>query len=116
MKRQQQVRERTLPPARLLCRGHGEGRFRCCHQEGLDSERERPESSWQVVTFAVPTARFGNAFDRPTIDPQVLAEQQKKTQEDLRKRSEELRKRLISQSSEPTQAPAINAAATRPKR
>jgi invasion protein IalB len=48
------------------------------------------------VTFAVPAAGFGKAFDGPAIDPKVLEEQQKKLQEELEKRSEELRKRLES--------------------
>lgn len=46
------------------------------------------------VTFAVPLAGFGKAFDGAPIDPQVLADQQKRLQEELEKRSEELRKRL----------------------
>jgi invasion protein IalB len=46
------------------------------------------------VTFAVPLAGFGKAFDGPAIDPKVLEDQQKKLQEELEKRSDELRKRL----------------------
>jgi invasion protein IalB len=56
----------------------------------------------QVVTLAVPTAGIGRALDGPLTDPHVLTEQQKKMQEEPQKRSEALRKRLISQSSEPT--------------
>ena len=41
------------------------------------------------VTFAVPLAGFGKAFDGPAIDPKVLEEQQKKLQEELEKRSDE---------------------------
>jgi invasion protein IalB len=67
-----------------------------------------------VVTFAVPTEGFAKAFDGPPIDPQVLAEQQKKMQEELQKRSEELRKRLSSQSGNPAQAPAASRAETGP--
>jgi invasion protein IalB len=48
------------------------------------------------VTFAVPLAGFGKAFDGPPIDPKVLEEQQKKLQEELQKRSEEMRQRLQS--------------------
>ena len=51
------------------------------------------------VTFAVPAAGFGKAFDGPAIDPKVLEEQQKKLQEELEKRSEELRKRLESNAA-----------------
>lgn len=48
------------------------------------------------ITFAVPAAGFGKAFDGAPIDPKVLEEQQKKLQEELEKRSEELRKQLSS--------------------
>ncbi|MDF2972017.1 MAG: invasion protein [Microvirga sp.] len=54
------------------------------------------------VTFAVPLAGFGKAFDGPAIDPKVLEEQQKKLQEELEKRSDELRKRLQSSSGSGT--------------
>ena len=53
------------------------------------------------VTFAVPTAGFGKAFDGPPIDPKVLEEQQKKLQEELEKRSDELRKRLETNAGAP---------------
>ncbi len=46
------------------------------------------------ITFAIPVAGFGRAFDGPAIDPKVLEEQQKKLQEELQKRAEEERKRL----------------------
>jgi invasion protein IalB len=46
------------------------------------------------VTFQVPLAGFGKAFDGAPIDPKVLEEQQKRLQEELEKRSEELRKKL----------------------
>jgi invasion protein IalB len=46
------------------------------------------------ITFAIPLAGFGRAFDGPAIDPKVLEEQQKKLQEELQKRAEEERKRL----------------------
>jgi invasion protein IalB len=63
------------------------------------------------VTFAVPAAGFGKAFDGPAIDPKVLEEQQKKLQEELEKRSDELRKRLESNAATPGGA----APATPPK-
>lgn len=46
------------------------------------------------ITFAIPVAGFGRAFDGPPIDPKVLEEQQKKLQEELQKRAEDERKRL----------------------
>ncbi len=64
-----------------------------------------------VVTFVVPTEGFGKALDGPPVDPQVLAEQQKKMQEELQKRSEELRKRLSSQTNNPASNSAASAAA-----
>jgi len=60
------------------------------------------------VTFAVPMEGFGKAFDGPPIDPQVLAEQQKKIQE-------ELRNRQPGASGTPLQAPAANAGAAKPQ-
>jgi invasion protein IalB len=58
------------------------------------------------VTFAVPLAGFGKAFDGPAMDPKVLEEQQKKLQSELEKRSEEMRKKLEAQGQAPGAAPA----------
>jgi hypothetical protein len=46
------------------------------------------------ITFAIPVAGFGRAFEGPAIDPKVLEEQQKKLQEEMQKRAEDERKRL----------------------
>lgn len=67
------------------------------------------------VTFAIPAAGFGKAFDGAPIDPKALEEQQKKLQEELQRRSEEMRKRLEQQSGAagagaPAAAPAAAAA------
>ncbi|MFE1602514.1 invasion associated locus B family protein [Methylobacterium sp. ID0610] len=64
------------------------------------------------VTFAVPLAGFGKAFDGAPIDPKVLEEQQKKLQAELERRSEEMRKQLETQKggAAAPQAPAANAA------
>ncbi|MEE1657910.1 invasion associated locus B family protein [Microvirga sp. CF3062] len=59
------------------------------------------------VTFAVPTDGFGKAFDGPPVDPQVLAEQQKKIQEELQKQAEDQRSRRMGN---PGQAPEANPA------
>jgi invasion protein IalB len=68
------------------------------------------------ITFAIPVAGFGRAFDGPPIDPKVLEEQQKKLQEELQKRAEEERKRL--EAAKPDAAkpatPAPPAPATAP--
>jgi invasion protein IalB len=66
------------------------------------------------VTFAVPLAGFGKAFDGAPIDPKVLEDQQKRMQEELEKRSEEMRKRLEQSNAAPGATPAP-APATAPK-
>ena len=57
------------------------------------------------VTFAVPLAGFGKAYDGAPIDPKVLEEQQKKLQEELQKKSDELRKRLEEGQANAAPAP-----------
>ncbi|MGY2050838.1 invasion associated locus B family protein [Methylobacterium sp. JK268] len=61
------------------------------------------------VTFAVPLAGFGKAFDGAPIDPKVLEEQQKKLQAELERRSEEMRKQLEAQKGAAPAAPSANA-------
>jgi invasion protein IalB len=58
------------------------------------------------VTFYLPLANFGKAFDGPAIDPKVLEEQQKKLQEELQKKAEEERKKLQAKGAAPAAAPA----------
>jgi invasion protein IalB len=60
----------------------------------------------QVVTFAVPLAGFTAGFDGDPIDPQALEDQQRRLQEELQRRSDELRQRLEEQASEAPAAPA----------
>jgi invasion protein IalB len=62
------------------------------------------------VTFAVPAAGFGKAFDGPALDPKVLEDQQKKLQEELEKKSEEMRKKLEQSQGAAGAAPAAAAA------
>lgn len=66
------------------------------------------------VTFAVPLAGFGKAFDGPAIDPKELEARQKHLQEELEKRSDELRKRLESGAGA-TGTPATASAPAAPK-
>jgi invasion protein IalB len=59
-----------------------------------------------AITFPLPLAdTSGNSFqkanDGPPTDPKVFEEQQKKLQEDLQKRADELRKKLESQQGAP---------------
>jgi invasion protein IalB len=61
------------------------------------------------VTFQVPLAGFGKAFDGAPLDPKVLEEQQKKLQEELQKRSDELRSKLQGGSAAATPDPAAPA-------
>lgn len=67
------------------------------------------------VTFNIPTEGFGKAFDGPPVDPKVLAEQQKKAQEELQKQAEEMRSRRMGNFGNPTQNPAADPAAAQPK-
>jgi invasion protein IalB len=69
------------------------------------------------ITFAIPVAGFGRAFDGPPIDPKVLEEQQKKYQEEMQKRAEEERKRLDAAKPDAGKpaAPAPPASAPPPK-
>jgi invasion protein IalB len=76
------------------------------------------------VTFGVPLADFGTAFDGPAVDPKVLEDEQKKFQAELQKRAEEERKKLEAEkqgggsptggAAPPTSAPAP-AASTAPQ-
>ncbi|MDB5512021.1 MAG: invasion associated locus family protein [Enterovirga sp.] len=63
------------------------------------------------VTFQVPLAGFGKAFDGAPIDPKVLEDQQKRLQDELQKRSEDLRKRLEQSAATGGAAPAVPAPA-----
>jgi invasion protein IalB len=59
-----------------------------------------------AITFPLPlTDTSGNSFlkanEGPPTDPKVFEEQQKKLQEDLQKRADELRKKLESQGATP---------------
>ena len=59
-----------------------------------------------AITFPLPLAdTSGNSFlkanEGPPTDPKVFEEQQKKLQEDLQKRADELRKKLENQNATP---------------
>jgi invasion protein IalB len=62
------------------------------------------------ITFAVPAAGFGKAFDGAPIDPKVLEEQQKKLQEELQKKSEEMRQKMLSSGAGAPTTPGAPAA------
>ncbi|MEJ0094377.1 MAG: invasion associated locus B family protein [Methylocella sp.] len=67
-----------------------------------------------LVTFGVPLAGFGKAFDGPAVDPKVLEEQQKKLQEELQKRADDERKRLEAAKPDATGGAAMAPAAAAP--
>jgi invasion protein IalB len=60
------------------------------------------------VSFTLPLAGFGKGFDGPAIDPRVLEEQQRKLQEELQRRSEDMRRQIQGGAAAPAQpgAPA----------
>lgn len=55
----------------------------------------------QVVSFPLALADFAKANEGPATDPKVYEEQQKKMQEDLQKKADELRKKLEQQQGAP---------------
>jgi invasion protein IalB len=57
------------------------------------------------VAFAIDLAGFGKAYDGPAIDPKVVEEEQKRLQDELQKRAEEARKKLIEQGQGGASAP-----------
>ncbi|MCP8940739.1 invasion associated locus B family protein [Alsobacter sp. SYSU M60028] len=59
------------------------------------------------VTFQVPLAGFGKAFDGPPIDPAVLEQQQKQLQEQMQKQAEEMRKKLESGGGAAAPGPGV---------
>ncbi len=66
------------------------------------------------VTFVLPLANFGKAFDGPAIDPKVLEERQKKLQADMEKKAAEERGKLDASkggAAAPAPAPAGKAPA-----
>ena len=59
------------------------------------------------VAFQVPMEGFAKAFDGPPVDPAVLAAQQQKLQEQMKKQAEEMRKKM-----DPNAQGTTNGAAT----
>ena len=53
----------------------------------------------QIVSFPLALADFAKANEGPATDPKVYEEQQKKMQEDLQKKADELRKKLEQQGT-----------------
>lgn len=65
------------------------------------------------VTFSMPLAGFGKAFDGPAIDPKVLQEKQAQMQQDLQKQLEQKaqaqRQQLEQNGAKPAATPAAPA-------
>ncbi len=55
----------------------------------------------QIVSFPLALTDFQKANEGPATDPKVYEEQQKKMQEDLQKKADELRKKLEQQQGAP---------------
>ena len=51
----------------------------------------------QFINLPLPLENFGKTLDGPPTDPKIIEEQQKKMQEELQRRADEVRKRLESQ-------------------
>lgn len=108
-----------------------EGRFEICFPNGcfaetkvkgptIDAMRKGQTVTVSVknqvnneVTFVVPIAGFGKAFDGPAIDPKVLEEQQKKLQEEMQKKAEDMRKSEAAKTPAAPAAPAPAAPAAK---
>ena len=96
-----------------------EGRFEICFPNGcfaetkvkgptIDSMKKGQVVNVAVknqanaeVTFVVPIAGFGKAFDGPAIDPKVLEEQQKKLQDEMQKKADDMRKSEAAKGGAP---------------
>jgi invasion protein IalB len=50
-----------------------------------------------AVTLSLPLSDFAKAYDGPPTDPKIIEEQQKKFQEDLQKRAQDMRDKLQNQ-------------------
>jgi invasion protein IalB len=71
------------------------------------------------LSFTIPLDGFAKGFDGAPIDPRVLEEQQKKLQEELQRRSDEMRKQIeggaaAPNATAPAPAPAPAPAAPAP--
>jgi hypothetical protein len=65
----------------------------------------------KTIGFPVTLAGFTKAYDGAPLDPKMVADQQKKLQEELTRRAEEARKRYTDQAGAPSAEPPANAPA-----
>lgn len=66
----------------------------------------------RAVSFKMTLLGFTKAYDGPAVDPQVLAQQQQQLQDELQKRAEEARKKLLEGTSDEAPAAQPEAPAT----
>ncbi len=101
------------------------GRYTICVQNGCFAEFAATEAQFQAlkkakaltiqvqnqaareVSFQLPLDGFAAGVDGPAIDPRVLEEQQRKLQEEMQRRADEMRKQI---QPAPGGAPAPGAA------
>jgi invasion protein IalB len=57
-------------------------------------------SQLQPITLVLPLTDFGKAYDGPPTDPKVFEEQQRRLQDDLQKRAEELARKQQQQGGQ----------------
>lgn len=71
-------------------------------KSGQTLEIQAVNPAMQSISFYLPLADFAKANDGPPTDPKVLEEQHKKLQDELQRRAEEARKKLLeSQPAQP---------------
>ena len=85
-----------LPPNGCFAEAQVKDDFIAAVKKGSNLNVSVQNQMGREITFAVPAAGFGKAFDGPPIDPKVLEEQQKKLQEELQKKSEEMRQKMLN--------------------
>ena len=117
-----------MPPALLLAPGFRfsidkgpalEGRFEICFPNGCFAESRVNGATINTiktgtvmnvavknqynneVTFGLPLAGFGKAFDGPPIDPKVLEAQQQQLRDEMAKRADQERSKLENQPAAP---------------
>jgi invasion protein IalB len=108
------------------------GRYAICFPNGCFAESQIPDAFLaqmkrgnilnvsvqnqvtREVTFAVPMEGFGKAFDGAAIDPQKLEEQQRNLQQELERRSKEMREKLEQSGGAAGTPPATGTPAPKP--
>jgi invasion protein IalB len=65
----------------------------------------------KTIGFPVTLAGFTKAYDGAPLDPKMVADQQKRLQEELTRRAEEARKRYTDQAGAPSAEPPVGAPA-----